>query len=162
LPTEEEKSVEREQAIGLFTLGLMAVLVVYRFSNTSDYPIPLIGMTLSNTFVNAIIDITVFLWGLYAFLMVFCLAMDYYMKLKDLAHLFLIISFSVYIFFTLIILAASPYKYIILLFLVAGVIIYVVLLLIKKKIHFPKELQIKNIKLYMVAMSPFHFYDIWQ
>lgn len=63
---------DREQLRGLFTLGLMAILITLRTSQTE------IVFSFLNTryIITGIIDLTLALWGVYAFMMIVSLSGD--------------------------------------------------------------------------------------
>ena len=63
------KEIRREEIRGLFTLGLMAVLVTLRLKLDPEYAVQF--MEFKDIKVCPIIDIILVTWGLYAFFMVF-------------------------------------------------------------------------------------------
>jgi hypothetical protein len=92
----------REELRGLFTLGLMAVLITLRVTQT-EITFYLLGQVYIMT---GIIDAALMLWGLYAFLMVIWLSNDWLpKKICIIAYAFgtsmLILSFALF-YFTLI------------------------------------------------------------
>ena len=100
---ENELSDERREELrGLFTLGLMAVLITLRVTKT-EITFYLFGQIYIMT---GIIDIALVLWGLYALLMVIWLSNDWLpKKICSIAYAFgtsmLIFSFILF-YFTLI------------------------------------------------------------
>jgi len=67
---------QREEVRGLFTLGLMAILITLRVTQT-EITINLFG---HSYIITEIIDITLVCWGIYAFLIVVWLSSDWLPK----------------------------------------------------------------------------------
>lgn len=104
---ERKKREEREERRGLFTLGLMAILITWRISQTK--------IVLGNLEFTSVIDFVLALWGMYAFLMIVSFSTDLLPeRVCDVAYgvglLFLAFSF-VFFFVLVVAIAASLPKY---------------------------------------------------
>lgn len=102
----DSEEMRREEIRGLFTLGLMAVLVAARLSFNSEGVIKW-GM-FQNVPVTGMIDTILIAWGLYAFFMVFgfsthAFSLETCKKLRDLGRACLFLSLALLILFIVII-----------------------------------------------------------
>lgn len=72
----EDKQWKREELRGIFTLGLMAVLIAFRISH-SEVTSQIFGRTVIFT---EIIDFTLLCWSIYAFAIIIWLSSDFLPK----------------------------------------------------------------------------------
>jgi hypothetical protein len=93
----ENKRMRREEIRGIFTLGLMAILITLRVSQ-HEITLEIMGQVYIFT---EIIDVTLICWGIYAFAMMIWLSPEIFPKnVCDFSYmmgiLFLLLSFILY------------------------------------------------------------------
>jgi hypothetical protein len=131
---QSDAELRREELRGLFTLGLLAILVVIR----SQYEQLMVKIGQSSFDFIPLISITIILWSLYAFFMVLGLSDDVIGKTLatmfwNLSKLFLQIDFIWSAFFgTLYFILGYPSRSLWILGLVGAMFLFVILLSLRK------------------------------
>jgi hypothetical protein len=153
---ESEKARDRREELrGIFTLGLLAVLVAIKFQNKTLMVI--VGKTRVD--IIPLINVTIVFWSLFAFFMV--LALSRYVIGKTLAGVFQTISKAfLLIYFVLLAIFGTAYftlgfptrSFWVLLFL-GFCIVYTLLLSLIIKLKSPKDVRKKITKLNLLLLT---------
>jgi hypothetical protein len=105
----EEKEWRREELRGLFTLGLMAILITLRIGQ-HEIVLPIMGQ---NYIFTGVVDFTLASWGVYAFLMIVSFSTDFFPeRICEVSHeiglVFLFLTIAMYYVIVMVIAFTMP------------------------------------------------------
>ncbi len=109
---EREEEWRREELRGLFTLGLMAILITLRIGQ-HEIVFPIMGQ---NYIFTGVIDFTLACWGVYAFLMIVSFSTDFFPERVCRASYaiglsFLVVTLIIFYIVVMVIAFTLPYQW---------------------------------------------------
>lgn len=144
---EKEEEWRREELRGLFTLGLMAILVTLRIGQ-HEIVFPIMGQ---NYIFTGVIDFTLACWGVYAFLMIVSFSTDFFSERVcrvsyAIGLSFLVVTLLIYYLVVMVIAFTLPYHWNLLGYLLYIPILYVAVKAVARGIRFLIKMTAKGKK----------------